>query len=116
MPEKGYTYSEQLVLEFVKSQYGAPVLGILTLLLTTVGTAGILFFLGWDKFRSGLSPDEGDLADKLTDIQRLGLILLPAAPFLTIPLFLQSDTGQSLLEKARDLNVGNRFFRYLGGD
>jgi len=115
MAEKGYTYNEQVLLEFVKSQYGAPVLGILTLLLTTVGTTSILFFLGWDKFRAELTPDEGAVADGLSDTQRLGLLFLPAAPFLTIPLYLQSPPGKSLVKKARGLDLGNRFFRYLGG-
>ena len=29
LPEEGYTYSQQLGLEFVKSQYGAVVMGVL---------------------------------------------------------------------------------------
>ena len=108
-----YTYSQVLGLEIVKSQFGAPVIAILVILLTTVGTGALLVILGWDKLMAVLDPDESAFALSLTDIQKLGLLLVPVAPFLVLlgapaALVVATPEGRSLLEKAADLNIGNR--------
>jgi len=111
LPEKGYTYSEQLMLEFVKSQYGAPVLGVLTILISTVGTGALLLLFGFDKFVALLTPDEEGIINNLTDAQKLAFVLLPGAPFLVLPtLALDTPAGKSLVKKALDLNLGNQFW------
>ena len=109
LPEKGYSYNEQLMLELVKSQYGAPVLGVLVILISTVGTGALLFMLGFDKFLALLTSDEKGIVNNLSDAQKLALILLPNAPFLVLPtLILDTPAGKTLVKKVLDLNLGNQ--------
>jgi hypothetical protein len=111
LPEKDYSFNEQLALEFVKSQYGAPVLGVLLVLISTIGTGALLVLLGFDKFLALLTPDEAGIINNLTDAQKLALILLPNAPFLVLPtLALDTAAGKSLAKKVLDLNLGNQFW------
>jgi len=113
-PKEVNSFNEQLVLEFVKSQYGAPVLGVLLVLISTVGTGALLFLFGFDKFLALLTPDEEGIINNLTDAQKLALILLPNAPFLVLPtLALDTPAGKSLTKKVLELNLGNQLWALI---
>lgn len=78
MPEEGYSYTQQLGLEFVKSQYGAVVIGALAFPVFGITLATILAPIialvtkeGSEGFRAAV---EG-----LTPLQWLSIIINPAS-------------------------------------
>jgi len=72
MPEKDYTYKEQLFLEIAKSKYGAPTLGVMSLILVPAAAGTLALLLGWT---SGMDKAIGK--KKLTGQQKLLVILSP---------------------------------------
>ena len=70
MPEKGYTFSEELALEFVKSTYGIPTVALSAFVATGV-FAGLKFF----SFLTSLTlPDLPGLPD-LPSVPTAGTVL-----------------------------------------
>jgi len=104
LPEKGYTYSQQLVLELVKSQYGVPTLGVLVfpLLGLTASTliAPLLALLLPDLTPGAISALEG-----LTPLQKF---IIFASPALTGLYITDKVLNLEITEKLQGLNIGNR--------
>jgi len=104
LPEKSYTYSQHLVLELVKSQYGVPTLGVLIFpllgLTAATLTAPLLALLIPDLSASAKAAVEG-----LTPLQRF---LIFASPPLTGLYIADKVLNLEITEKLQSLNIGNR--------
>jgi len=104
MPEEGYSYSQQLVLELVKSQYGVPTLGVLVfpLLGLTAATliAPLLALLFPDLSAGAKAAVEG-----LTPLQSF---IIFASPALTGLYITDKTLNLEITEKLQGLNLGNR--------
>ena len=105
MPEEGYTYSQQLGLEFVKSQYGAVVMGVLVTPLFGLTLATILAPLLASLY-DNISAEAQDEVAKLPDLQKF---LILAFPVLWGPILLPR-VGKEVWSKVAELNLGNRLF------
>ena len=103
MPEEGYTYSQQLGLEFVKSQYGAVVIGALIFPVFGITLAALLAPL-----LAILLPDLSAAAkaalEKLPPLKMLLIILTPglAAGYLG------KEIGEEVAKKIVSLNLIDR--------
>jgi len=103
MPEEGYTYSQQLTLEFVKSQYGAVVMGVLVAPLFGLTLAAVLaplLALLYEAVSEGTKKE----LEKLPNIQ---LFLLLAFPVLA-PILVPRIVADEVVPKIAELNLGNR--------
>jgi len=106
LPEEGYTYSQQLALEFVKSQYGAVVMGVLVAPLFGLTLATLLaplLALLYEVVSEEAKKDIG----KLPTLQQ---VLMIAFPVVWIPLLLEKKIAQEVLPRIVELNLGNRLF------
>jgi len=109
MPEEGYTYTQQLGLEFVKSQYGAVVVGALIFPVFGITIAALLapiMALLFPEISSGAKA----VLEGLTPLQWLGLIVNPASAGI----YLGAEFGPEIEQKIRELNLGNQLKRALG--
>jgi len=104
MPEKGYTYSQQLVLELVKSQYGVPAVGVLLYPLLGITAAVIITPLLALLFPD-LSAGAKAAVEELTPLQMLIIFTNPALISLYIT---DKALNLELTEKVLKLNIGNR--------
>jgi len=113
LPEKGYTYSQQLTLEFVKSQYGAVVMGVLVAPLFGLTLATVLAPLLASLYDNISAEAQKEVA-KLPDLQKF---LILAFPVLWVPILLPKKVGEEVTSKVAELNLGNRLFSgiSLGG-
>jgi len=104
LPEKGYTYSQQLVLELVKSQYGVPTLGVLVFPLLGL-TAATLIAPLMALLLPDLSPGAKAAVEGLTPLQTFLLFSSPALAGLYIT---DKALNLEITEKLQGLNIGNR--------
>ena len=113
MPEEGYTYSQQLGLEFVKSQYGAVVMGVLVAPLFGLTLATVLAPLLASLYETISEEAQTELANLPT----LQQILILAFPVVWVPILLPRKIGQEILPKITELNLASRLFSgfSLGG-
>ena len=100
LPEEGYTYSQQLGLEFVKSQYGAAVIGVLMFPLFGI-TLGALLAPVIAKLLPDLSAGAKAALEKLPPIEQLFLIISPASAVL----YLGKEKGAEVAKKVIELNL-----------
>ena len=108
MPEKDYTYSQQLTLEFVKSQYGAVVLGVFGLSIFGVTFATLTAPL-LSQLYGHVSDDAEAELRKLPSLQQFLILAMPA---LWVPILLPKY-GPEVLPKIAELNIGNRLFSFF---
>ena len=104
LPEKSYTYSQQLVLELVKSQYGVPTLGVLIFPLLGITAAVIITPLLALLFPD-LSPGAKTAVEGLSPLQMLLILSNPAFISLYIT---DKALNLEITEKVLELNLGNR--------
>jgi len=109
LPEEGYTYPQQLGLEFVKSQYGAVVIGALIFPVFGITIAALLA-----PVLAILFPEisEGAKAafEGLTPLQWLGIIINPSSAGI----YLGAAFGDEIEQKVRELNLGNQLRKAIG--
>jgi len=104
LPEKNYTYSQQLVLELVKSQYGVPTLGVLIFPLLGLTAATIIAPL-LALLLPDLSPGAKAAVEGLTPLQTFIIFTSPALAGLYIT---DKVLNLEITEKLQSLNIGNR--------
>ena len=104
LPEKGYTYSQQLLLEVVKSQYGVPTLGVLVFPLLGL-TAATLIAPLMALLLPDLSAGAKAAVEELTPLQTF---LLFSSPALTSLYITDKALNLEITEKLQGLNIGNR--------
>jgi len=104
LPEKGYTYSQQLVLELVKSQYGVPTLGVLIFPLLGITAAVIITPLLALLFPD-LTAGAKAAVEGLSPLQMLLILSNPALISLYIT---DKALNLEITEKVLKLNIGNR--------
>ena len=109
MPEKGYTYSQQLTLEFVKSQYGAVVMGVLVAPLFGLTLAALLAPLLAQLYENVSDAAEEEVR-KLPSFQQF---LILAMPVLWVPVLLPKYGRSEVLPKIAELNLGNRVLSFF---
>jgi len=104
MPElPGYTYSQQLGLEFVKSQYGAVVIGGLIFPVFGITLAALLAPI-LAILLPDLTADTKALLEKLSPLQWLLIIINPASASL----YLGKEAGEEVATKVIELNLIDR--------
>jgi len=103
MPEKGYTYSQQLGLEFVKSQYGAVVIGALIFPVFGITLAALLAPIMAALFPD-LTADTKALLEKLSPLQWLLIIINPASAGI----YLGQEAGEEVAKQVVELNLIDR--------
>ena len=108
MPEKGYTYSQQLTLEFVKSQYGAVVMGVLVAPLFGLTLAALLTPLLASLYE-GVSEGAKKEIEKLPSLQTFLMFAFP----VLIPILLPKKIADEVIPKIAELNLGNRLFSFF---
>jgi len=96
MPEKGYTYSQQLGLEFVKSQYGAVVIGALIFPVFGITLAALLA-----PIMAALFPDL--TADTKALLEKF-IIINPASAGI----YLGQEAGEEVAKQVVELNLIDR--------
>ena len=104
MPEKSYTYSQQLVLELVKSQYGVPTVGVLIFPLLGLTAATIIAPL-LALLLPDLSAGAKVAVEGLTPLQTFIIFTSPALAGLYIT---DKTLNLEITEKLQSLNIGNR--------
>jgi len=104
LPEEGYTYSQQLTLEFVKSQYGAVVMGVLVAPLFGLTLAAVLAPLLASLYENVSTEAQKEIT-KLPSLQQF---LILAFPILWVPILLPKKIGEEVLPQVAELNLGNR--------
>ena len=108
MPEEGYTYSQQLTLEFVKSQYGAVVMGVLVAPLFGLTLATLLAPL-----LAAVEEDGAEEARKeIEKLPSLQTFLMFAFPVL-IPILLPKKIADEVVPRIAKLNLGNRLLSFF---
>ena len=106
---KDLTFHQQLMLEFVKSQYGAAVLGLLTFPVLGIGISAFIAPL-IAELLALLSAEGKEAVLNLNPPQQLGLLLFPAIG----PAMIGAKLGAEAAQKVKELNLGNRLLS-LGG-
>jgi len=110
MPElPGYTYSQQLGLEFVKSQYGAVVIGALIFPVFGITLAALLAPILAMLFPEVSAGAKAEL-EKLTPLQWLLIIANPAGASI----YIGKEYGEEVAQKVLELNLGNQLRRLFG--
>ena len=112
MPEDDYTYSQQIGLEFVKSQYGAVVLGVFGLSIFGVTLGAYITSLIaplMEELIPNISPDAQKAVKALKPISQVFLL---ANPF-TAPFYLGLTLGGEVKQQVLDLNLGNRLWKLI---
>jgi len=103
MPEKGYTYSQQLGLEFVKSQYGAVVIGALIFPVFGITLAALLAPILAMLFPE-ISAGAKAALEALSPLQWLLIIVNPGSAGL----YLGKEFGEEVAQKVAELNLIDR--------
>lgn len=109
MPEEGYTYSQQLGLEFVKSQYGAVVIGGLVFPVFGITLAALLAPILAMLFPE-ISPEAKTALEGLSPLQWLLIVVNPGSASI----YLGKEFGEEVAQKVLDLNLGNQLRKSLG--
>jgi hypothetical protein len=109
LPEEGYTYSQQLGLEFVKSQYGAVVIGALIFPVFGITIAALLAPILAMLFPE-ISTGAKAALEALSPLQWLIIVVNPGAAAL----YLGKEFGEEVGKKVLDLNLGNQLRKALG--
>ena len=113
MPEiEKRTFYEELTLEFVKSQYGAVVLGVFGLSIFGVTLGAYITSLIaplMEELIPNISPDAQKAVKALKPISQIFLL---ANPF-TAPFYLGLTLGGEVKQRILDLNLGNRFWKLV---
>ena len=104
-----YTYSQQLTLEFVKSQYGAVVIGALVAPLFGLTLATLLAPLLASLYDNVSAEAQEEIA-KLPSLQQ---VLILAFPVLWVPILLPRAVGKEVSSKVTELNLGNRLLSFF---
>ena len=103
MPEEGYTYSQQLGLEFVKSQYGAVVIGALIFPVFGITIAALLAPILAMLFPE-ISAGAKAALEALSPLQWLLIIINPASASI----YLGKEAGEEVTKKVIELNLIDR--------
>lgn len=103
MPEGGYTYSQQLGLEFVKSQYGAVVIGALIFPVFGITLAALLAPILAMLFPE-ISAGAKAALEALSPLQWLLIIVNPGSAGL----YLGKEFGEEVAQKVAELNLIDR--------
>jgi len=109
MPEEGYTYSQQLGLEFVKSQYGAVVIAALAFPVFGITIAALLAPILAMLFPE-ISAGAKAALEGLSPLQWLLIVVNPGSAGL----YLGKEFGEEVAQKVLDLNLGNQLRKALG--
>jgi hypothetical protein len=109
MPEEGYTYSQQLGLEFVKSQYGAAVIGALVFPVFGITLTALLAPVLAILFPTVTSEAKAEL-EKLTPLQWLLIIVNPGSASV----YLGKEYGAEVAEKVLELDLIKSLRKALG--
>lgn len=109
MPEEGYTYSQQLGLEFVKSQYGAAVIGALVFPVFGITLSALLAPILAILFPTVTSETKAEL-EKLTPLQWLMIIVNPG----TASFYLIEPYAEEVAQKVVELNLVNQLKAAFG--
>jgi len=109
MPEEGYTYTQQLGLEFVKSQYGAVVIGALIFPVFGITLAALLAPIVAMLFPEVTTGAKAAL-EGLTPLQLLAIIGNPG----TALVFVGEEFGPEIKQKVLELNLGNQLKAVFG--
>jgi len=97
------TYSQQLGLEFVKSQYGAVVIGALIFPVFGITLAALLAPI-LAVLLPDLTTDTKALLEKLSPLQWLLIIINPASASI----YLGKEAGEEVANKVLELNLIER--------
>jgi len=109
MPEEGYTYSQQLGLEFVKSQYGAVVIGALIFPVFGITLAALLAPILAILFPT-ITPGAKAALKGLNPLQLLAIIGNPGVALV----FVGEEFGPEIEQKVLELNLGNQLKAVFG--
>jgi len=109
MPEEGYTYSQQLTLEFVKSQYGAAVIGALVFPVFGI-TLGALLAPILAMLFPEISSGAKAALEALSPLQWLLIVVNPGSASI----YLGKEYGEEVAQKVLDLNLGNQLKAAFG--
>lgn len=110
MPElPGYTFSQQLMLELVKSQYGAVVIGALIFPVFGITLAALLAPILALLFPEVTTGAKAAL-EGLTPLQLLAIIGNPG----TALVFVGEEFGPEIKQKVLELNLGNQLKAVFG--
>jgi len=102
------TYSQQLTLEFVKSQYGAVVMGVLVAPLFGLTLATLLSPLLASLYE-GVSEEAKKEIEKLPSLQTFLMLAFP----VSIPILLPKKIADEVIPRIAELNLGNRLFSFF---
>jgi len=102
------TYSQQLTLEFVKSQYGAVVMGVLVAPLFGLTLAALLAPLLASLYE-GVSEEAKKEIEKLPSLQTFLMLAFP----VSIPILLPKKIADEVIPRIAELNLGNRLFSFF---
>jgi len=105
----GYTYPQQLMLEFVKSQYGAVVIGALIFPVFGITLAALLAPILALLFPV-VTPGAKAALKGLNPLQLLAIIANPG----TALVFVGEEFGPEIKQKILDLNLGNQLRKAFG--
>ena len=106
MPED-LAFHQQLMLEFVKSQYGAVVLGVLTFPILGISIAALIA-PSLEMLFGQLSNAGEEAIKKLNPLQQLLLLVFPAMA----PVLIGSTLGREAAEKVKELKLGERVLSF----
>ena len=110
MPEiEKRSFSQELALEFVKSQYGAVVIGALIFPVFGITIAALLAPVLAILFPE-ISAGAKEAFEGLTPLQWLGIILNPGSAGL----YLELPFADEIEQKVRELNLGNQLRKAFG--
>ena len=109
MVEKGYTYSQQLGLEFVKSQYGAVVIGALIFPVFGITLSALLAPILAMLFPTVTAEVRAEL-EKLSPLQWFLIIANPGSASI----YLGKEYGAEVAQKVVELDLGNQLRKLLG--
>jgi len=103
LPEEGYTYPQQLGLEFVKSQYGAVVIGALLFPVFGITLAALLAPILAILFPE-VSAGAKAALEKLPPLKMLLIIITPGLAAT----YLGKEIGEEVAKKVVSLNLIDR--------
>jgi len=103
------SFSQELALEFVKSQYGAVVIGALIFPVFGITIAALLAPVLAILFPE-ISAGAKEAFEGLTPLQWLGIIINPSSAGI----YLGAAFGDEIEQKVRELTLGNQLRKALG--
>jgi len=103
------SFSQELALEFVKSQYGAVVIGALIFPVFGITLAALLAPILAMLFPE-ISPGAKAALEALSPLQWLLIVVNPAGASI----YLGKEFGEEVAQKVLDLNLGNQLKAVFG--